>query len=84
MKCNYTPNKSGSPRMNRDDRRKLDEKLKPTIKRIVELEKNIKAGIDVEKSEAEISFIMEHLTMIEMFAVEDYIYRKNLLDNREK
>lgn len=36
--------------INRKDRRALDKKLKPTAKRIVELEKKIKAGIDVEKS----------------------------------
>ena len=70
--------------MNRKDRRALDKKLKPTAKRIVELEKKIKAGIDVEKSQEEISFIINHLTMIEMFALEEYIYKKDLLDNKEK
>lgn len=70
--------------MNRQDRRALDKKLKPTAKRIVELEKKIKAGIDVEKSQEEISFIINHLTMIEMFALEEYIYKKDLLDNKEK
>lgn len=70
--------------MNRQDRRALDKKLKPTAKRIVELEKKIKAGIDVEKSQEEISFIINHLTMIEMFALEEYIYKKDLLDKKEK
>ena len=70
--------------MNREQRRTLDKKLQPTIKRIVELEKKIKAGTDVEKCEEEISFIMNHLTFIEMIAVEEYIYKHNLLNNREK
>ena len=69
--------------MNRNDRRAMCKRLKPTIKRIVALEKQIKSGIDKEKAEAEIAEIMEKLTMVEMFAIEDYIYNKNLLDNKK-
>lgn len=67
--------------MNRDERRKLYKKLQPKIKRIVELEKQIKAGINKEAAEAEMTTLIEGLTMVEMFAIEDYIYNKNLLDN---
>lgn len=68
--------------MNREDRRTLNKRLKPTIKRIVELEKNIKAGVDKEASEAEMTAIINSLTMVEMFAIEDYIYNKHLLENK--
>jgi hypothetical protein len=70
--------------MNREQRRQLDKKLKPVAKRIVELEKQIKAGVNREKAEEEISFIMNNLTLIEMYALEEYIYKRNLLNNREK
>lgn len=66
--------------MNRDERRALYKKLQPKIKRIVELEKQIKSGIDKEAAENEMTTLIEGLTMVEMFAVEDYIYNKHLLD----
>jgi hypothetical protein len=66
--------------MNRDERRALYKKLQPKIKRIVELEKQIKSGVDKEAAEDEMTTLIEGLTMVEMFAVEDYIYNKHLLD----
>lgn len=83
MKCiiNREENTSGS--LNRAQRKAMHKRLKPTIKRIVELEKQIKAGVNKEAAENEISAIMEKLTMVEMFAIEDYIYNKDLLDNKK-
>lgn len=83
MKCNYTKNENDKAApMNRDARRAMYERLKPTIKRIVELEKQIKTGVNKEAAENEMAQIIEGCTMIEMFAVEDYIYNKNLLENK--
>ena len=65
--------------MNRDDRRALHKKLKPVIKRVVELEKQIKAGVNVPQAENEIAIIMEGLSLVEMMAIEDYICGHNLL-----
>ena len=83
MKANYnlTSDAPASP-MNRDQRRAMHERLMPKIKRIVELEKQIKADIDKDAAETEMSQIVESCSMIEMFAIEDYIYNKNLLDNK--
>ena len=50
------------------------------IKRRILYEKNIKNNYKKEESEQEITQIMESLTMVEMFALEDYIVSKNLLD----
>lgn len=69
--------------MNRKERRDMQKHLKPIIKRVVELEKQIKAGVNKEAAENEIAQIMEKLTLVEMFAIEDYIYNKNLLDNKK-
>lgn len=81
MKANYNlTDKSAAP-MNREQRRAMHERLMPKIKRIVELEKQIKAGIDKDAAEDEMTQIIEGCSMIEMFAIEDYIYNKNLLDN---
>ena len=66
--------------MNRQQRRLLKKKLAPIAKRIAELEKNIKNNYKKEESEAEISKIMNVLSMIEMVALEDYITDKHLLD----
>ena len=65
--------------MNRQERRDMHQRLKPQIKRIVELERQIKAGVNKEAAEAEIGEIMNSLSLIEMMAVEDYIYNKKLL-----
>lgn len=83
MKANYETNKTSSSSMNRDDRRAMHKRLMPIIKRTVELEKQIKAGIDKEAAEAEINEIFSTLSMIEMMAIEDYIYNHNLLDNKK-
>lgn len=83
MRANYNiaPDAPAAP-MNRDQRRAMHERLLPKIKRIVELEKQIKAGIDKDAAETEMTQIIESCTMLEMFAIEDYIYNKNLLDNK--
>ena len=70
--------------MNYKDRRALKKRLAPKAKRIVELENNIRSGINVKESEEEIEQIVNSLSMVEMFAIEDYIYSKNLLDNNKK
>lgn len=82
MKCNFkrTPEDPAAP-MNREQRKAMHRRLLPKIKRIVELEKQIKEGINTEEAELEMTQIIESCTMLEMFAIEDYIYNKNLLDN---
>lgn len=68
--------------MNRDDRRKMKKRLAPIAKRVALLEKQIKSGLNTEAAEAEISEIMDKLSMIEMMALEDYIVSNHLLDNK--
>jgi hypothetical protein len=82
MKCNFnqTTDNPNEP-MNRKQRKAMHKRLMPKIKRIVELEKQIQAGIDKDAAETEMTQIIESCTMLEMFAIEDYIYNKNLLDN---
>ena len=82
MKANYTITEKADAPMDREQRRAMHKRLLPKIKRIVELEKQIKAGINKEAAEDEMAQIIESCTMIEMFAIEDYIYNKNLLDNK--
>ena len=82
MKANYNITENPHAPMNRDQRRAMHERLMPKIKRIVELEKQIKAGIDKEAAETEMAQIIESCTMLEMFAIEDYIYNKHLLENK--
>ena len=82
MKANYNITENPHAPMNRDQRRAMHERLLPKIKRIVELEKQIKAGINKDAAETEMTQIIESCTMIEMFAIEDYIYKKHLLDNK--
>ena len=81
MKANYNTIENPHAPMDREQRRAMHKRLLPKIKRIVELEKQIKAGIDKDAAETEMTQIIESCTMIEMFAIEDYIYNKNLLDN---
>ena len=81
MKANYNITENPHAPMDREQRRAMHKRLLPKIKRIVELEKQIKAGIDKEVAENEMTQIIESCTMLEMFAIEDYIYNKNLLDN---
>ena len=66
--------------MNRDDRRNMKKRLAPIARRVVALEKQIKSGVNKAAAEAEISEIMEGLTLMEMMALEDYIMSKKLLD----
>jgi len=82
MKANYNITEKADAPMNREQRKAMHKRLVPKIKRIVELEKQIKAGIDKSAAEEEMTNIIESCTMIEMFAIEDYIYNKNLLDNK--
>ena len=81
MKCNFQQTKDSHEPMDREQRRAMHKRLMPKIKRIVELEKQIKAGIDKDAAETEMTQIIESCTMVEMFAIEDYIYNKNLLEN---
>ena len=82
MKSHYNPDQvQDNHSLNRKERHKLYKTLQPKIKRIVELEKQVKANINKEEAENEIAQIIESCTMLEMFAIEDYIYNKNLLDN---
>lgn len=67
--------------MNREERRNLQRRLAPIARRIVELEKKVKAGIDKEESEQKITEIMDSLSMIEIFAIDDYIQSKKLIDS---
>ena len=83
MKCNYkTYVQHGHGSLNHEDRRAMHKRLMPTIKRIVQLEKNIKANIDKDASENEMTKIINNLTMVEMLAIEDYICKHNLIDNK--
>ena len=82
MKANYSTTENNSTSMDREQRRAMIRRLMPKIKRIVELEKQIKIDIDKSAAETEMSQIIESCTMVEMFAIEDYIYNKNLLDNK--
>lgn len=83
MKANYTQMNDGHTEpMNRQQCKAMHRRLMPKIKRIVELEKQIKAGVDKDAAETEIAQIIESCTMVEMFAIEDYIYNKKLLDNK--
>ena len=81
MKCNFKQTTDSNEPMNRKQRKAMHKRLMPKIKHIVELEKQIQAGIDKEAAETEMTQIIESCTMLEMFAIEDYIYNKNLLDN---
>lgn len=67
--------------MNREERRNLQRRLAPIARRIVELEKKVKAGIDKEESEQKITEIMDNLSMIEIIAIDDYIQSKKLIDS---
>lgn len=67
--------------MNREERRNLQRRLAPIARRIVELEKKVKAGIDKEESEQKITEIMDSLSMIEIIAIDDYIQSKKLIDS---
>lgn len=68
--------------MNREQRRNMKKRLAPIARRVAELEKNIKAGINAAAAEEEISAIMEGLSIMEMMALEDYIVSKKLLDTK--
>ena len=82
MKANYNTTEKANTPMDREQRRAMHKRLLPKIKRIVELEKQIKADINRDAAETEMTQIIESCTMLEMFAIEDYIYNKHLLDNK--
>lgn len=69
--------------LNREERRTLKKKIAPLAREIAKLEKQIaEATSTEEKQEYEtiMSRIFDKLTMMEMFAIEDYITNKGLLD----
>lgn len=82
MRANYQSKEGDSQSMDRGSRRAMVKRLMPKIKRIVELEKQIKTGDNKSAAEDEMNKLIETLTMVEMFAVEDYIYNHKLLDNK--
>ena len=82
MKANYNTAENPRAPMDREQRRAMHKRLRPKIKRIVEFEKQIKAGIDKTAAEDEMSQIIESCSMLEKFAIDDYIYNKHLLDNK--
>lgn len=67
--------------MNREGRRELEKRLQTKIKRIVELEKQIQSGVNREEAENEMEDIIATCTMNEMFAIEDVIAKRHLLEN---
>ena len=67
--------------MNREDRRALKKKLAPLARKIATLENQLKKGINVDKNDAEITSIIESLSLMEMMALQDYIESKGLLNN---
>lgn len=67
--------------MNRNERRTLKKRLAPIARKIAYLENQISKGINKEQNEAEISSIIDSLTMLEMLALEDYVMSKGLLNN---
>lgn len=69
--------------MNREERRAMKKRLAPLARKIAYLENEILKGNNKEQNEAEISAIMESLSLMEMMALEDYIVSKKLLNNFE-
>lgn len=67
--------------MNRQERRRVQKRIAPIAKEIVRLELLAKEPEHKEKAEAEIEKIMLNLSMLEMIALEDYIYTHKLLNN---
>ena len=67
--------------MNRDERRALKKKLAPLARKIAQLEMKAKDPSVKAQCEAQISEIMESLTLMEMMALQDYIESKGLLKN---
>ena len=67
--------------MNRAERRALKKKIAPLAREVVQLEILAKDPVKKAAAEARIEEIMEHLTIMEMMAIEDYIMSKDLLHN---
>jgi hypothetical protein len=67
--------------MNREERRALKKKLPPKAREIARLENLAKDPSKKEECEAQISAIMDSMSLMEMMAIEDYIMSKGLLNN---
>ena len=68
--------------LNRAERRVLKKKIAPIAREIAKLEKAIKEATSTEEKqmyENTMTAIFNKLTMMEMFAIEDYINNKELL-----
>jgi hypothetical protein len=55
------------------------KKIKKIAEQIVELEKNIELGKDVQSSQQKIENIILSLSFKEVLELDDYIFKKNLL-----
>ena len=67
--------------MNRAERRALKKKIAPIAREVAKLELMAQDPEKKAEAEAKIEEIMEHLAIMEMMAVEDYIMSKGLLSN---
>jgi hypothetical protein len=55
------------------------KKIKKIAEQIVELEKNIELGKDVQSSQQKIENIILSLSFEDVLKLDDYIFKKNLL-----
>lgn len=67
--------------MNRAERRALKKQIAPQAKQIAALEKLARDPEKKAECEAQISTIMESMTLMEMMALQDYIMSKGLLED---
>lgn len=67
--------------MNRAERRALKKQIAPQAKAIAALEKQARDPEKKAECEAQISSIMESMTLMEMMALQDYIMSKGLLED---
>ena len=67
--------------MNRAERRALKKQIAPQAKQIATLEKLAHDPEKKAECEAQISTIMESMTLMEMMALQDYIMSKGLLED---
>ena len=67
--------------MNRAERRALKKQIAPQAKQIAALEKLARDPEKKVECEAQISAIMESMTLMEMMALQDYIMSKGLLED---
>lgn len=80
MKCNFKQTKDHAPApLDREQRREIENRIKPIAKRIVQLEKQIRSGENKTEAEKQISDLMADLSFVEMLALQHYIETHNLL-----